>query len=440
MDTTLFKQFKITSDTVIVLGCSYGPDSMALFHLLLEMRKDLPFKLVVAHVNHNKRKESIQEKEALEAICEKNSVPFEYMKIEKYGDDNFHNEARNIRYHFFEQICNKYKANYLMTAHHADDLMETILMRLVRGSTLKGYAGFEKCVQMSNYQIVRPLYEVTKDEILSYCKRHKIPYAIDASNFKSVYTRNRYRKEILPFLKKEDPNVHLHFIQFHKKLMEANQFIEKEIEKRYHSIVKEDPFELDILKWKEQEPFLQKEILSKLLSNFYEDDLVLLSLKHVELLFEMLHRKASSITIHLPNEVEAIKSYNTFLLRKKTEEIDSYEIEVSSYVKLPNGHSLEQVSSCDETTNAVTRLSSKEVTLPLYVRTRRVGDKMTLKGKTGHKKVKDILMDAKIPRAQRELWPVVVDAKGEIVFLPNLKKSQFDKKKTENYDIILKYQ
>ncbi len=440
MNRSLLDAYTFTPSTVVVLGCSYGPDSMALFHLLLEKRKEVPFQLVVAHVNHNKRRASEKEKEQLEAICKQVEVPFEYMKIENYGEDNFHNEARQIRYHFFEKVCEKYDATYLMTAHHADDLMETILMRIVRGATLAGYAGFSKKFDYKGYQLVRPLYEVTKEDILTYCKKNHVPYAIDKSNFQSVYTRNRYRKTVLPFLKKEDRNVHLRFLQFHDKLMEANAFIEKERDKAYHHLIQGENLTFSISQFQTIEPFLQKEILAKMLSNFYQDDLVLITEKHLYLLLDLMKRKASSLSLQLPNEVEAVKSYDTFCLRKVVKSINSYEIEISSYVQLPNGHILEQLETCDETSNNVTRISSKEVKLPLVVRTRKIGDKMALKGQNGHRKVKDILIDKKIPIAERELWPIVVDATGEIVFLPGLKKSKFDKKKSESYDIILRYQ
>ena len=90
------------------------------------------------------------------------NIIFEYIKIENWGDDNFHNEARTVRYNFFDEIVELYSARYLMTAHHGDDLIETILMRIVRGSTLKGYSGFSRIVQKDNYTLVRPLITVTK--------------------------------------------------------------------------------------------------------------------------------------------------------------------------------------------------------------------------------------------------------------------------------------
>ena len=148
--------FSFHNGDIIVIGCSAGPDSMALVDMLLKIREKYELSLIIAHVNHNVREESYEEAEYVKKYCESNNIVFETMIIEEYGDDNFENEARTIRYNFFDSLIQKYNADYLMTAHHADDLIETILMRMVRGSNLSGYAGFKKIVQMDNYLIVRP--------------------------------------------------------------------------------------------------------------------------------------------------------------------------------------------------------------------------------------------------------------------------------------------
>ena len=157
--------FLFHTNDKIVIGCSTGPDSMALLDMLLKIREKYHLSLIVCHVNHNIRRESVQEEKFLKGFCELHNLVFETMTIEEYGDDNFHNEARNIRYKFFDTIVRKYEANYLMTAHHGDDLMETILMRIVRGSNLNGYSGFKMIVDMGDYQIVRPLIHYTLSEL-----------------------------------------------------------------------------------------------------------------------------------------------------------------------------------------------------------------------------------------------------------------------------------
>ena len=121
----------------VVLACSYGPDSMCLLDLL----RKCELKVVVAHVNHKVRSESDEEYRLLEEYCKKSNIPFEGMSILEEINSNFESKAREIRYNFFEKILTKYKANYLFTAHHGDDLVETILMRISRGASFGGYAG-----------------------------------------------------------------------------------------------------------------------------------------------------------------------------------------------------------------------------------------------------------------------------------------------------------
>lgn len=428
--------FRFHKNDIIVIGCSAGPDSMALVDMLLRIREKYSLSLIVAHVNHNLRAQSVQEEEYIRNYCQKHNIMFECMMITEYGDDNFHNEARNIRYHFFEEVVRKYHAQYLMTAHHGDDLIETILMRITRGSNLNGYSGFKKIVDMDGYQIVRPLLSFTKQELEDYDKKYHVMYYIDDSNAKDKYTRNRYRKYILPFLKEEDSNVHLKYLKFSTVLNEANQFIEHERDKALKKVIHKNI--LDISAFKELDSFIQKEVLYYMMNDYYQDDLILINDKHIELLLNLIYSNRANAFVNLPNEVIATKTYNDLELKKVTNEITTYEVELSKYVELPNHHVIEQLEELEGSGNDTCRLLSSEISLPLTVRTRRFGDRMSIKG-NGTKKIKDIFIDKKVKLEDRDLWPVVVDAKGVVVWLPGLKKSKYDKKKSEKYDIILRY-
>jgi tRNA(Ile)-lysidine synthase len=158
----LQKEVGLKYRDIVVLGVSGGPDSMALLHVMSQLKLETDLFVICAHVNHNVREESESEKLFIERYCDNNQIVFESMKIEEYGDDNFHNEARSKRYKYFDSVVKKYNASYLITAHHGDDLIETILMRLVRGSTFKGYAGFSKGFDMGSYKILRPFIHLQK--------------------------------------------------------------------------------------------------------------------------------------------------------------------------------------------------------------------------------------------------------------------------------------
>lgn len=410
---------------------------MALMDVLLKLRKKFNLSIVCAHVNHKLRVESDDEMVWLEDFCKKKDVIFEKMIINNYGDDNFHNEARNFRYNFFESLVHKYGAKYLMTAHHGDDLMETILMRIARGSTLSGYAGFKKISVKEDYTILRPLIYVTKDELLSYNKDNGVEYVIDKSNFSDKYTRNRYRKEVLPFLKKEDSNVHLKFLKYSELLFDCAEYLDVETDK-YAKTLYNDKY-IEINKFKELDNVIQNKFINKLLESYYEDDMILISDVHVDLIKSLIYSNRANSFIYLPNAVKVIKSYDKVYFKRETEQIDNYEIELLDYANLPNGKNIKCIESSDVNNNFYCRLSSKDVVLPLHVRTRKSGDKMKVKGLNGSKKVKDIFIDSKVPISQRDLWPVVVDSTDKIVWLPGLKKSKFDVQKNEKCDIILRY-
>ncbi len=424
---------------VVVIGCSGGPDSMALMDFLMKFRKKLNLSLICAHVNHKVRVESDNEMQWLEEFCKKNNIIFEGMCIYNYGDDNFHNEARNIRYQFFEETIKKYNAKYLMTAHHGDDLIETILMRIVRGSTLNGYSGFKKIVTKDEYYIVRPLVYVTKDEILKYDSDNKISYVIDKSNFSSKYTRNRYRKIVLPFLKEEDKNVHLKFLKYSNMLSEYDEYMNKEANRLLKKVYNNKEKYIDVDKFKILDSVIQNKIITNLLRDYYEDDLILISDVHTNLIIDLICSNRPNSKIYLPNSVIAVKSYSKFYFETETSQIDNYEIDLFDSANLPNGKNIKIIEVASANDNNYCRLCSKDIVLPLRVRTRRSGDRMKVKGLNGSKKVKDIFIDSKIPISKRDLWPIVVDSKDTIVWIPGLKKSKFDVSKNKKCDIILKY-
>ena len=434
----LLNDINIKYGDSVVLGVSGGPDSMALLHLMTRLKKALDIEVVCAHVNHNTgRPGQFEEQKFVERFCKQNNIVFETLTIDDYGDDNFHNEAHSKRYNYFDKLVKQYNAKYLLTAHHGDDLIETILMRIVRGSTLRGYSGFSKVVKKNGYKIVRPLIQVTKEEILEYNKKNHIKYALDSSNFKDVYTRNRFRKYIVPQLKKEDINVHKKFYKFSKTLLEYNEFIDKLVNSKINEIYPNNV--LNIEKFKNEDKIIQQKVIYHILENTYQDDLMLITDKHVDILLDVIKSKRSNVKVHLPNGVQAIKSYDTLVLSTINREVNSYDIELNKFVNLPNGKNIEVITETKLTNNFVFRLDSKEISLPLHVRSRQNGDKILIKGMIGKKKINDVFIDCKIPMDERDKWPIVVDNDGLVVWLPGLKKTKFDKTIDEKYDIILKY-
>lgn len=424
----------ISEQIPIIIGCSAGPDSMALLHYL---NNNMNNPLIVAHINHNIRKESKEEEKYLSTFCKQNNITFETIKIEKYTENNFENEARNKRYAFYEQILNKYHTPYLFLAHHGDDLIETILMKISRGSNLEGYAGIKEISKKNNYYIIRPFLEYTKQDLIEYNIRYNIKYYQDKSNDDTTYTRNRYRHNILPLLKIENPNIHKQFFKYSKTLLEYNTYLEEEIQNIYPQIINNNI--LDIKALELHHPFLQKNLLYKFLNIYYNNQPNIIKEKHIEDILTMINNKKPNITINIPNNQVVRKSYNyLYLEANKTSSNNQYKIPLKN-INIIGNIIIKKIYSCDTNGNDICRLNSKNLKLPLYIRNRLPGDYIETKGLSGKKKIKEIFIENKIPQNLRDSYPILVDSNNQIIWLPNLKKSKFDSQNNEFCDIILKY-
>ena len=420
----------LSTDDCIVISLSGGPDSMCLLSLLLEIDKKI--KIIAAHVNHKVRKESDEEESFVREYCEKHNIIFESYSINEYSNKNFHDEARILRYSFLNEIMKKYKAKYLLTAHHGDDLIETILMRLERGSNLTGYIGFKKESVRKEYTILRPLIEVTKDEILNYDKGNNIPYRLDKTNYSNEYKRNQYRNEILPILKKYNKDIHKKYLKFSNELIEYNKYIESIIKE--NKIVNNKGINIEVFL---KEPyFIQKKSIEYYIRLIQKDNLFYITDENTQNILKAIKSRRPNVTINLPNSFVGIKEYNKFYISTKECGKD-YDIIFNNYYENENWV-IETIVTEDNNSNYVIRLNTEETKLPIHIRTRNDGDKMHVKNMSGEKKVNDIFIENKIPTSKRDQYPILVTDDNKVLLIPGLKKSQFDKDKSQKYDIIIK--
>lgn len=430
------KEFLKKEDT-IVIGVSGGSDSMCLLSLLLQLNKEYNLNIICAHVNHKKRIESDEEAEFVSRFCQKNNCIFEYIELNFSTQTDFENQARKKRYKFYEQLVEKYHAKYLMTAHHGDDLVETILMRLTRGSNLHGYAGFKKITDFPNYKLVRPLIYVTKNEIEDYNKIHKIEYRIDASNEDDHYTRNRYRHYMLPFLKKENRNIHKKFLKFSEELDLVDKFLDKETKIALTSVCDSD--KVNLHKFKKLDLVIKKRVIEYVLKEEYQSNINCINEKHLKLVLDICNSNKANQKINLPMHRTLIKDYN-FLYFSHNKRKLSKEYILEDKLKIEDLGRFIKIDKTDILkSNYILRLNSQEIQLPLKVRTRKEADRISVKNLHGIKKIKDIFINEKIPVEKRDNWPIVVDSNDTILWIPGLKKSHFDKNIDEFYDIIYKY-
>ncbi len=423
------------NDTIVV-ATSGGPDSMALLRLLISLKDTYNLNIICAHVNHNVRKESEKEKTFVENYAVINKIKFEYMKIKEYKNNKFsEDEARKLRYKFLNEVCLKYKANYLMTAHHGDDLIETILMRITRGSNLKGYKGISKISGNNNYKIVRPLLYTTKEDIIKYLDDNNIEYVIDKSNSDIKYTRNRYRKHLLPFLKSEDKNVHLKFLEYSEELESTYNYINNTLINKYNKIVNNNVIDRKL--FLEEDSFIKNKIIEKVIENIQKDNIFNIDKNLLNIMIKYIDSNTKGM-INLKDNYVLRISYNKVYI-EKVKKSDEYKYVFSNNLVINNRYEFKEVNDSKKKSNYVIRLNSSDIKLPLIIRTRCNGDRILVKNLNGSKKIKDILIDSKMDVLKRDEYPIVCDSDNNVLWIPGIKKSIFDKEISEKYDIIIEY-
>jgi len=433
------KKLNLNNKENIVVASSGGPDSMCLLSLFVELKKEYNFEIVCAHVHHNLRKESDQEAINLQNYCNRNNIIFEIKKIDKYPNNKFSEEsARKIRYKYFDEIIKKYNSKYLFTAHHGDDLIETMLMRITRGSSLKGYAGIEKTSIKNGYTIIRPLLTKTKKEIEEYDQNNEIPYSIDSSNYSDKYTRNRYRKYILPKLKEEKDDIHLSFLKMSEEFLEINDYLLTETTKVLNEIYKHK--KLDLTKFNLLHKTLQKQILNKILLDIYKENISKINKKHISLILDICNQN-KNISISLPLNYNANIEYD-YLTIEKNEINKDYEYILEDKIILSNNKTIERSNFKQHNmlkSNNIIYLNSKNIKMPIIIRNRKKGDRIFVKNMLKSKSVKDIFINEKVPPTERLTWPIVTDSNNTILWIPGIKKSNNDCNSPQDCDIILKY-
>ncbi len=227
---TIRKYNLIHNKDKIVIGVSGGPDSICLLHILNEIKQEFDFEICVAHINHMIRKEADEETEYVKEFCKKLGIECYIKRIDvtkvahnlKRGTEE---TGRNIRYEFFEEILQKTNSNKIATAHNNNDKIETILMNILRGSGSNGLKGIE-AIRDGKY--IRPLIDTTRDEIEEYCKQNKLNPKIDKSNNENIYTRNKIRNIVIPYIKKEfNPNIIKTLNRLSEVTNEENEYLNK---------------------------------------------------------------------------------------------------------------------------------------------------------------------------------------------------------------------
>lgn len=270
---TIEKYNLIKANDKIVLGVSGGPDSLFMLDILNKLKDELQIEIVVAHINHMIRDEADEEEQFVKEFCEKINVEFysKRIKAEEYANKNkigLEEAGRKIRYEFFEEVLQKTKANKIAVAHNKNDKVETMIMHLLRGSGVSGLQGIQ--VQTNN-KIIRPIIEISREEIEKYCKEENLEPRIDKSNFDNTYTRNKVRNVVIPYINQEfNPNFIETMTRLSEVIAEENTFLNNLTKTEYQKIVlqkNEQEIVLDLKKFNELDNIIKKRIILYTVSN-----------------------------------------------------------------------------------------------------------------------------------------------------------------------------
>ncbi|WP_334330957.1 tRNA lysidine(34) synthetase TilS [Candidatus Phytoplasma prunorum] len=400
-----------------IISVSGGVDSMTLLNVLFHKN----IRLAVVHFNHLKREESYKDKILVEDYCLKNKIPFFYFEIKLSSLNNFQNEARLLRQKNLQLVAFRYHTNYIITAHHLDDLAENIFMKIARGSSLLGYSGgMQVKKKISDFYFLKPFLYVTKKDILHYAKKNNINYLDDITNNLNIYKRNEIRNQIMPLFKK-DINFLKHIKIYHFQLLETYELIRNETK--------------NFLKLHNSNIFCLKKFLN--LNSAVQKDIILFLLENKNIFknFNLLENIIKGLKEKLkPNlfwdlskNFQFVKSYDQFFLLDKTKNS-------LKQLKKPILLIVFVLELINFFVNYICKIYYDNLLLPLKLRHRKQGD--VLKFLYGTKKLKSFLIEKKIPLYKRdELW-LIVDNKDQILWIPQIYINRTLGKKNNCYLIL----
>ena len=393
---TIIKNNLISEKDRVLIGLSGGADSVFLLYALKTISEEFGFEIGACHIEHGIRgSESVHDMEFSEKLCKDLGIPF-YAKqfdvpaVSRDQKISVETAARNVRYSYFEEVSKKDGFNLIATAHHRDDKVETILMNIIRGCSLRGYAGIE----YKNGSVIRPLLDISKSEILTFCQENNIEYCVDSTNEDTEYTRNRIRHILLPKLKETNPS-------FEESLLRQSEIFNCEDE---FLNIEADKFPvddgIDLSKFSSLHKAIARRVIYKYIGNIKgsRNDI---SYTDIENALSICTSGKTGSRCHISGSLEGVVSYGKFFIREKVKDL-SFEYEISL------GETIEIKEAGVKITLASTggnfKISAGD---KVVIRSRRDGDVFYPVGMNGSKKVKDYLIDKKIPADKRMKIPIL---------------------------------
>lgn len=410
----------------VVVAVSTGVDSTVLINALLAATNLAENRLIIAHVNHQLRSQSVQEEDFLRQWCAKRRLMFVSTKWprELHPDTGVEAAARRFRYDFFAKVMQRYHANTLLTAHNATEQAESFLMQVVRGGWLSQLRGTPEERSFATGRLVRPFLKISKPTLVALAQENHLTWFEDETNQQDDYLRNRVRNQLLPALQAENPRVVEHIGQYQTEITEQDQLI-KEISRQKLAQLRQGS-QYQLPKFKAESRLWQKQLLKQLVSE--SCPAVAIGQNKLDEVLEFINQtNLAQGSIDLGNDYVLEITYDLLqIIKKKTvksEQAKKHMVTLNKWLTLDEGTQfrISDRSVAGPVAGAMV-LSDNQLKQPLFVRQATPKDRLRLKnGK--YKTVRRELIDQKVPREQRANFWAVVDGEQRVLWVLGLRQA-----------------
>jgi tRNA(Ile)-lysidine synthase len=419
----LSKNLIVRGDNIL-LALSGGPDSVFLFHNLRKLRESLTFNLYASHINHMYRgKDAMHDEEFVRELCQKYGVKLfvkrknmtEYAKELSVTEEE---AGRVLRYGFFKENLNSLGGGKVALAHNLNDQAETVLQRLIRGTGIDGLSAMS--FQKDN--LIRPMLNVSRDEIMKYLHENNYQYCIDITNSQDIYGRNKIRLNLIPYLEKNyNPNIQTALCRMAETMGRDKKIIENYIDAKFREVLKdksETRIVLDLNCLKTLDIGEKGRIIRRGIEEL-KGSTVNIEMKHIDSAISLIDGGKTGKKIDLTGGFTVEISYNNFIVNKTVEKVPAFEYNIVlnefNYIEEINKTLVAKVleaadvSGEDFDDRCSVCIDFDLIKGNLRARNRRQGDSMTPCGMKGSKKIKDIFIDLKIPKDERDSKLIIAD-------------------------------